>query len=101
VKPLLRPLPHGPWWAFALGIVLLLAGFALSGWLSAPFPLVICVVGIIVFSMWRGFRCPQCGRKMRERRAPIDGGPAYRIFYECTQCEALWDAEMKFDPTDD
>lgn len=98
---LVRPLPHGPWWSFAVGLLVVLSGFVLAGWLGSPWPLVAPVVGIIIIGEWRGFRCPQCRRKLVSRKTPVEGGPAYRIFYECPHCEGLWDPDLLFDPTKD
>src|SRR6185369_14988517 len=98
---LVRPLPRGPWWAFALGLFAFLAGVVAAGLLSSPWPLVASVVGIVVFVEARGLRCPQCGRRLTERRVPVDDGPAYRMFWECRHCSALWDGDMIFDPTRD
>lgn len=44
--------------------------------LSSPWPLAASILGIIVFVEARGFRCPQCGRRLTERRVPVDDGPA-------------------------
>lgn len=97
---LVRTFPRGPWWAFALGILALLGSFAATGWLNSPWPLAGFVVGIIVLAEARGFRCPQCRRRLVRRKVLIDGGPKYRLFLECPRCVALWDLGREFDPTD-
>ena len=98
---LVRPLPNGPWWAFALGLLAVVGGIIATGLLSSPWPLAISVVGVIVFVEARGLRCPQCRRRLTQRKVPVDGGPAYRVFWECSRCVALWDGEMIVDPTRD
>jgi len=98
---LLRTLPRGPWWAFALALVVFLAGVIAAGWFSSPWPLVASVLGIILFCAARGVRCPQCGRRLAERRVPVDDGPAYRRFWECRHCVAVWDGESVVDPSQD
>src|SRR5712675_818408 len=98
---LVRPLPRGPWWALALGLLVLLGGMVAARWLSSPWPLLVPVVGIIVYGAARGLRCPQCGRRLAERRVPVDGGPAYQSFWECRRCSALWDGEVIVDPRSD
>jgi hypothetical protein len=95
---LIRPLPRGPWWAFALALVVFLGGFFAAGILSSPWPLVFSVLAIIGFCSLRGVRCPQCGRRLTERRVPVDDGPAQRIFWECSGCAAVWDGQSVFDP---
>jgi hypothetical protein len=40
----------------------------------------------------------RCGSRLTERRMPVDGGPAYRIFLECSHGVAQWDPELAFDP---
>jgi len=99
--PLTRPLPHGPWWALALALAIFFGGVIVAGLTGSPWPLVAPVVAIIVYGEWRGFRCPQCTRKLTERKVPVEGGPAYRIFYECRHCQGLWDPELLFDPSKD
>ena len=69
--------------------------------LSSPWPLVASVVGIIMFGEARGLRCPQCVRRLTERKVPVDNGPAYRRFWECRHCVAVWDGESIIDPTQD
>jgi hypothetical protein len=98
---LVRPLPKGPWWAFALGLLVFIAGAIVAGLLWSPWPLVASVIGIVVFVEARGLRCPQCRRRLTERKVPVDDGPAYRLFWECRRCAALWDGEMLYDPIKD
>jgi len=98
---LVRPLPHGPWWALALALLIFFGGVVVTGWLWTPWPLAASVVGTIIFGEWRGFRCPQCKRKLVARKVPVEGGPAYRVFYECRHCEGLWDPDLLFDPSSD
>jgi hypothetical protein len=98
---LVRPLPSGSKWAFALGLLVLIAGFFLAGWLSSPWPVFIPIATLVLYGLWSGIRCPQCHRRMHDRKAPIHGGPTYRLFYECKQCEALWDSGRVIDPTAD
>src|SRR6266853_1199926 len=98
---LVRPLPHGPWWALALALLVFFGGVVVAGWLGSPWPLVFPVVAIIIFGEWRGLRCPQCRRRLVSRKVPVEGGPAYRLFYECPECEGLWDSNLLFDPSKD
>jgi len=77
------------------------AGVVAAGLLRSPWPLVASVVGIIVFGEVRGLRCPQCRRRLTERRVPVDEGPAYQMFWECPRCVAVWDGQMVIDPTRD
>ena len=97
---LVRTFPRGPWWAFALGIMALLGSFFAAAWLGSPWPLVGFVVGIIVLAEARGFRCPQCRRRLVKRRVLIDGGPTYRVFVECPRCVSMWELDQVFDPRD-
>ena len=46
---LVRPLPRGPWWGFALGLILFLGGCVVSRLLSSPWPIVAVVAGILLF----------------------------------------------------
>ena len=96
---IVRPLPKSPWWTLPVTVAVILATFLSAGWFQSPWPFFGLAL-IIALGEWRGFRCPQCRRRLRSRDVPIDGGPAYQVFYECTSCEALWDGQMKFDPRD-
>ena len=78
-----------------------LAGVIAAGFLSSPWPLIASVLGVILLCLARGVRCPQCGRRLTERRVPVDEGPAYRRFWECSHCVAVWDGEAIIDPTQD
>ena len=84
-----------------MGMLAFFAGGIAAGIFSSPWPLVGSVVGILVFAQARGLRCPQCGRQLVLRKVPVDGGPAYRMFWECRRCVALWDGEIVIDPTRD
>jgi len=95
---LVRTFPRGPWWEFALGVAVFFSGIVAAGLLWSPWPLVACIVGGVVLGEARGFRCPQCGRRLAERKTPVAGGPAYRLFLECRHCSALWDSGHVFDP---
>jgi hypothetical protein len=96
---LMRPLPSGSKWGFALGILALVGCIVAAGWFSSPLPLLL-IVGIIAIGEWRGERCPQCRRKLLARKVPVEGGPSYRVFYECRHCERMWDPDLHFDPRD-
>ena len=98
---LARPLPRGPWWSVAIGLLVFFGGIIASGLTGSPWPLAITVAGGILIGEAWGVRCPQCKRRLTRRQAPVQNGPAYRLFYECRSCEALWDAEMVIDPTSD
>ena len=97
---IVRPLPKGPWWRLPLTVVVILFAILGTGLLQSPWPMLIAVVVIVVGEL-RGLRCPQCNRRLKQRRVPVDNGPAYKVFYECPHCAALWDGEMTFDPTRD
>ena len=103
---LIRPLPEGPWWLYALGLLAIVGGFiAIVSFPPSALVIVVAglviVAGIAVVAEARWVRCPQCGRRLTERKVPVDGGPAYRVFWECPGCVALWDGEMIIDPTRD
>jgi len=98
-SPPVRPLPPGPWWTFALGMVVFFGGLMLAGWLWSLWPLVIAVAGMFMFRAWRGVRCPICDTKLVRREVPLEGGPARRLFYECPECLDLWDSGTTYDPT--
>jgi len=98
---LVRPLPDGPWWKFALGMLVFMGSIVVSVWLSSPVPAAFSVLGIIMFVEARGLRCPQCRRRLKQRKVPVEGGPTYRVFWECSRCIALWDGERLVDPTRD
>lgn len=80
-------------------VAVLIVAFVGAGLLMSPWPLLILVVFIAVGEI-RGFRCPQCKRRLKERRVPVGGGPAYKVFLQCEHCAALWDGEMAFDPSE-
>ena len=96
---LVRTFPRGPWWEFVLALLAFFGGIVAAGITSSPWPLVACVVGLVVFAEARGLRCPQCARRLTQRRTPMNGGPAYRLFLECRHCSALWDSGQVFDPS--
>jgi hypothetical protein len=96
---IVRPLPKSPWWTLPVTVTVILAAIVGAGWSQSPWPLLGLGLIILVGEL-RGFRCPQCRRRLRSRDVPIEGGPAYQVFFECTHCEALWDGQMKFDPRD-
>jgi hypothetical protein len=97
---LIRPLPPISWWAFGIGLTLVVACIVIAGVLESPVPF-LPIAALIIFGEWRGTRCPECGRKMRSRKVPLQGGPEYRLYYECPHCEGLWDPNLKFDPSGD
>jgi hypothetical protein len=96
---LVKTFPRGPWWALALGLAVFFGGIVAAGLVWSPWPLAACVVGGVVFGEARGLRCPQCGRRLAERKTPVEGGPAYRLFLECRHCCELWDSGHVFDPS--
>jgi hypothetical protein len=96
---LVRPLPKQPRWVFVLGVSIVVLSFLATGLLGSPWPMA-AILGYIMFCHARGERCPQCKRRLVERRVPVDSGPAYRLYVECPHCVALWDTERTIDPTD-
>jgi hypothetical protein len=96
---LVRPLPKEARWVVVFGVSVVALSCIAAGLLASPWPF-LAIVAFIVFSFARGERCPQCKHRLKERRVPIDGGPAYRLYWECPRCVALWDAERTIDPSD-
>ena len=90
---LVRQLPGPPWWGLALGLAAFVGSLLATVWLASPLPL-LPWVAVIAFAEWRGIRCPQCGTRLVSHEVPLDGGPAYRTFYECPACKGMWESDV-------
>ena len=97
---LVRPLPKQPWWSLPVTVVVIIATFLAAGLLNSPWPFLALAL-IVIIGEIRGFRCPDCKRRLKSRDIPVQGGPAYKVFYECVRCATLYDGQMTFDPSQD
>jgi len=90
---LVRQLPGPRWWVLALALAAFVGSLWATAWLGSPLPLLACA-GLIAFAEWRGVRCPQCGKRLVSNEVPLEGGPAYRTFYECPACNGMWESDV-------
>jgi hypothetical protein len=90
----IRPLPAVRWYPLWI-LLFFIAWVAFFYFFQSPVPAILFLIATVAFVQLRGVRRPDCRVRLNVGDIPLENSDLRQQFYECPDCQALWDPDFK------